>query len=170
MPFRVTAVQAKPVFLDREAPIAKSCAPIERAGVEGARLIAFPEVWVAGYPVWVDAAPGAALAKRAFARLGAAAREAGAYVVIGVHELVGNTIYAALLHFGPDGVILGVHRKLMPTYQERMLCGRGEGGRARPDRPRHPMGHNMKIVQERTGHRPAAFTLDRYGHAMNAAA
>jgi len=147
VPFRVAAVQATPVFLEREATIAKGCALIARAGGEGARLIAFPEVWVAGYPVWLDAAPGAALwdhppAKRAFARLvasavtvpgpetarlGAAARAAGAYVVIGVHELVGGTIYAALLYFGPDGALLGVHRKLMPTYQERMLWGQGDG-------------------------------------------
>ncbi len=61
VPFRVTAVQATPVFLDREATIAKGCALIAQAGAEGARLIAFPEVWVAGYPVWLDNAPGAAL-------------------------------------------------------------------------------------------------------------
>ncbi len=61
------------------------------------------------------------------ARLGAAARAAGAYVVIGVHELGGGTIYASLLYFGPDGALLGVHRKLLPTYQERLLWGQGDG-------------------------------------------
>jgi len=146
-PFRVAAVQATPAFLDREATIAKGCALIARAGAEGARLIAFPEVWVAGYPVWLDLAPGAALwdhppAKRAYARLvasavrvpgpetarlGAAARAAGAYVVIGVHELAGSTLYCSLLYFGPDGALLGVHRKLLPTYQERLLWGQGDG-------------------------------------------
>lgn len=146
-PFRVAAVQATPAFLDREATIAKGCALIARAGAEGARLIAFPEVWVAGYPVWLDFAPGAALwdhppAKRAFARLvasavrvpgpetarlGAAARAAKAYVVMGVHELGGGTLYCSLLYFGPDGALLGVHRKLLPTYQERMLWGQGDG-------------------------------------------
>lgn len=147
-PFRVAAVQATPAFLDREATIAKGCALIARAGAEGARLIAFPEVWVAGYPVWLDFAPGAALwdhppAKRAFARLvasavtvpgpetarlGAAARAASAYVVMGAHELGGGTLYCSLLYFGPDGALLGVHRKLLPTYQERMLWGQGDGG------------------------------------------
>ncbi len=146
-PFRAAAVQATPVFLDRAATVAKACALIARAGAEGARLIAFPEVWVAGYPVWLDHAPGAALwdhppAKRAFARLvasaitvpgpetaqlGDAARAAGAYVVIGVHELGGGTVYCSLLYFGPDGALLGVHRKLLPTYQERLLWGQGDG-------------------------------------------
>jgi len=59
--FRVAAVQATPVFLDRDATIAKGCALIAQVGAEGAQLIAFPEVWVAGYPVWLDNAPGAAL-------------------------------------------------------------------------------------------------------------
>ncbi len=146
-PFRVAVVQATPAFLDREATVAKGCALIAEAASRGAQVIAFPEVWVAGYPVWLDFAPGAALwdhppAKRVFARLvvsavqvpgpaverlGAAARRANAYVVIGVHELAGSTIYASLLYFGPDGALLGVHRKLLPTYQERLLWGQGDG-------------------------------------------
>ncbi len=62
------------------------------------------------------------------ARLGAAARAASAYVVMGAHELGGGTLYCSLLYFGPDGALLGVHRKLLPTYQERMLWGQGDGG------------------------------------------
>ena len=144
---RVAAVQATPVFLDREATVARACLLIAEAAALGARVIAFPEVWISGYPVWLDAAPGAALwdhppAKRAFARLvasalsipgaeverlGEAARRAGAYVVVGAHELGGSTVYASQLFFGPDGRLLGVHRKLMPTYQERMLWGQGDG-------------------------------------------
>ncbi len=158
--FRVAAVQATPVYLDREATVAKGCALIAQAAAAGARLIAFPEVWVSGYPVWLDFAPGAALwdhppAKRAFARLvasavavpgpqvarlGAAAKEAGAYVVIGVHELAGSTIYASLLYFGPDGALLGVHRKLVPTYQERLLWGQGDGGLIVLDTPLGKLG------------------------------
>lgn len=146
-PFIVAAVQATPAFLDRATTVAKACDLIAHAAAAGARVIAFPETWVSGYPVWLDAAPGAALwdyppAKAAFARLvasavtvpgpdvitlGAAARAANAYVVVGVHELGGSTIYASLLYFGPDGALLGVHRKLMPTYQERMLWGQGDG-------------------------------------------
>ncbi|MDQ4099469.1 MAG: hypothetical protein M3121_03100, partial [Chloroflexota bacterium] len=112
---RVAAIQATPVFLDREATVARACLLIAEAAALGARVIAFPEVWISGYPVWLDAAPGAALwdhppAKRAFARLvasaisipsaevdrlGEATRRAGAYVVVGAHELGGSTLYAS---------------------------------------------------------------------------
>lgn len=146
-PFRVAVVQATPVFLDREATVEKGCALIAAAAAQGARIIAFPEVWVSGYPVWMDNSPEAAYwdhrpAKEIFARLvasaievpgpevarfGAAAKAANAYVVLGAHELGGSTVYCSQLFFGPDGALLGVHRKLMPTYQERMLWGQGDG-------------------------------------------
>ena len=146
-PYRVAAVQSTPVFLDRDATVEKTCALIAEAAEQGARLIAFPEVWLSGYPVWLDAAPGAALwdyppAKElylrlvasavsipgpAIERLGAAAKAANAYVVIGAHELAGGTIYCSQLFFRPDGALLGVHRKLMPTYQERLVWGCGDG-------------------------------------------
>lgn len=146
-PFRVAAIQATPVFLDREATIAKSCDLIAAAAAQGARVIGFPETWISGYPVWLDAAPGAALwghapAQAAYRRLvtsaitvpgpdverlAAAAKAANAYVVVGAHERGGGTLYCSLLYFGPDGSLLGVHRKLMPTYQERLLWGQGDG-------------------------------------------
>jgi nitrilase len=145
--FRVAAVQATPVFFDRDATVAKACDLIAQASAEGARIIAFPETFVSGYPVWLDEAPSAARwnhqpAKEAWTRLvesalvvpgphieriGAAAKRANAYVVLGAHELGGSTIYCAQLFFGPDGALLGVHRKLMPTYQERMVWGQGDG-------------------------------------------
>jgi predicted amidohydrolase len=66
--------------------------------------------------------PGPAIDK-----IGSAARAANAYVVTGAHELDGGTIYCSQLFFGPDGTLLGVHRKLMPTYQERLVWGLGDG-------------------------------------------
>ena len=61
--------------------------------------------------------------------LGAAAREAGVYLVIGVEEREphGTTIYNTILYFGPDGALLGKHRKLMPTGSERTVWGMGDG-------------------------------------------
>jgi len=145
--YRVAAVQSTPVFLDRDATVEKTCSLIARAAGEGARLIAFPEVWIPGYPVWLSGAPSAVLwghepARKAFRRLvanaitipsadvtriGAAARAANAYVVIGVHELSGGTLYCSQLFFGPTGELLGVHRKLKPTYDERLIWGQGDG-------------------------------------------
>ena len=60
-------------------------------------------------------------------RLGAAARKAAAYLVIGVIEKDGGTLYCTVLFFGPDGALLGKHRKTMPTAMERLIWGFGDG-------------------------------------------
>ena len=148
---RVAAVQAAPVFLDREASVAKACRLIAEAGANGAQLAVFPETWLPGYPVWLDVAPGAALwdhqpAKDAFVRLvanavevpgpttdalAAAASEAGCAVVIGINERErgrpSGTLYNTIVYLGADGRLIGKHRKLMPTYTERLVWGQGDG-------------------------------------------
>ena len=128
---RAAAVQAAPRFLDRETTTEKVCRLIGEAAREGAGLIVFPEAFVPGYPDWVwRCKPWDDGAADWFGRLvagavvvpgpttdaiGAAARQAGAYVVCGVDELEpnGGTVYNTLLFFGPDGSLLGKHRKLM---------------------------------------------------------
>jgi nitrilase len=143
------AVQATPVFLDREATVIKAIRLIEEVAAAGARLIAFPEAFISGYPYWLwgrgsDEDPG--LEQHAFAalwreaidvpgpeteRLGEAARTTGACVVIGVNERESEfgrgTLFNTLLMFAPDGRLIGRRRKLVPTYRERTVWGQGDG-------------------------------------------
>ena len=52
--FRVAAVQAAPVFLDREATVEKACSILSDVATQGAALAVFPETWIPGYPVWAN--------------------------------------------------------------------------------------------------------------------
>ena len=145
--FIATAIQAPPVFLDLPKSVEKACDLIADAARQGARLIVFPETWLTGYPLWFDLAPGAALwdskdANQVYQRLfenspsfgdqailvlGRAAKSAGAIIVMGLHERSGSTLYNTTLYIGIDGQIMGYHRKLVPTYTERLIWGRGDG-------------------------------------------
>jgi nitrilase len=142
---RVAVVQAAPVAFDLEATLAK----VERLTAEaaaGADLVAFPEAFVSCYPRGITF--GAAIGSRtpegrswfrrywessveipgpATERLGAIAREHGVHVVIGVIERDGGTLYCTAVFLGPDGALLGKHRKLMPTAAERLVWGYGDG-------------------------------------------
>ncbi|OGF17795.1 MAG: hypothetical protein A2W00_05980 [Candidatus Eisenbacteria bacterium RBG_16_71_46] len=147
-PFRVAAVQAAPVFLDRDATLEQACGLAATAASQGARLIVFPEVFVSGYPDWVWSVPPreramidglyAELVESAVevpgpatARLGDAARAAGAYLVIGVNErnveASGTSLFNTLLIFDPAGGLIGRHRKLIPTGGERLMWAPGDG-------------------------------------------
>ncbi len=147
MKFKVAAVQAAPVYLQREATIEKASDLAAAAASAGARLAVFPEAFVPTYPDWVwRMKPGDPLGEELFAILldqsvrvpspatdavGAIARKTKLYLAIGVNERDADgraaTIYNTLLYFGPDGTLLGKHRKLMPTSPERMVWGFGDG-------------------------------------------
>jgi nitrilase len=141
---RVAAVQAAYVLMDRDACVAKAVDLIGRAAADGAEVIVLPEAFVPGTPIWIDSRPIWDGDEEWYARLvdqavvvpgpvtdtlGAAAREAGAYVVIGVQEREphGATIYNTTLYLGPDGALLAKHRKLVPTGSERTVWGMGDG-------------------------------------------
>ena len=146
--YRAAAVQAAPVFLDTEATVAKACALIAEAAAAGARLIVFPEVFVPGYPYWnwtmtpVQGSPWFERLYRAsidipgpeVTALAEAARTAQATVVIGVNErdpFSMGTLYNSLVFLGPDGALLGVHRKLVPTWAEKLTWAGGDGSSLR---------------------------------------
>ena len=143
MTYLAAAVQRSP-GLTLEHGIEKAVAAIEEAGREGASLIVFPETWIPSYPYY----HGQSTNRQAFSahyqhtfehsiaipgddwsRIAGAAADASVHVVIGVNEREphAGTIYNTLAYLGPDGALLGKHRKLVPTLSERLVWGYGDG-------------------------------------------
>ena len=143
-------VQAAPALFDREASVEKACQLTAEASSQGAGLILFPEAYIPAYPrgftfgvrVGSRSPSGRMLWQRYWEnaievpgpetqRLGEAARRANSFLAIGVIErdsqYSGGTLYCTLLYFGPDGRLLGKHRKLKPTAAERLIWGEGDG-------------------------------------------
>jgi predicted amidohydrolase len=152
---KAAVVQAE-TCADLEAGLARTAGLIEEAASRGAKLVAFPETWIPGYPAWLDVCRSAGLwdnpaAKRAYrvmaenavsvpgpaaGRLAALASANEVTLVLGVIERVESgpgrgTLYNALLTFGPDGRLLNHHRKLVPTYTERLVWGPGDAAGVR---------------------------------------
>ncbi|MHB1809785.1 MAG: carbon-nitrogen hydrolase family protein [Solirubrobacteraceae bacterium] len=147
-PFLAAAVQAAPVYLDADATIEKAISLIERAAAAGARLVAFPEAFVPGYPYWnwiMSPIDGSAWFQRLVlasvdvpgrhvAALQAAARASGTHVVIGVNERSphsAGSIYNSVLTIDDGGQLIGVHRKLVPTWAEKLTWAHGDGSSLR---------------------------------------
>lgn len=147
---RASVIQASPVLFDLAGTVDKVVRLTAEAGQGGAELVLFPEAYVGGYP-W-GLAFGTAVGGRTPAgrrtwerywqgavdvpgpevtRMGEAAREAGVHLAVGVVErdsaFSGGTLYCTILYFGPDGTLLGKHRKLKPTAAERLIWGEGDG-------------------------------------------
>ncbi|MFD7093298.1 carbon-nitrogen hydrolase family protein [Streptomyces xanthophaeus] len=142
--FTAAAVQAAPVYLDAAATVEKTIALIAEAAAGGAELVVFPEVFVPGYPYWnwtMNPVQGSPWFERLYrsaidvpgpyvGQLCAAARQYGIVLVIGVNERSPHSLgvlYNTLLTIGPDGVLLGVHRKLVPTWAEKLTWTGGDG-------------------------------------------
>ena len=145
---RVAAIQAAPAFLDRDATVEKALGLIGEAAGNGAKLAAFPETWIPGYPAWIFGAAGwdDPAQKKVFGRLNAnavevpseatdalcrAAEAHGVFVAMGMTERDAEssrgTLYNSILFVSDEGEILGCHRKLMPTHAERIVWAQGDG-------------------------------------------
>jgi nitrilase len=147
--FIAAVVQDGSVFLDREASVHKTITLARQAAAQGARLVLFPEAFIAGYPrglsfgaiVGSRSAEGRKLYRRYVesaitipgpeaAQLAATAADLGIYLAAGVIERdqrTAGTLYCTLAVWGPDGTLLNLHRKIKPTASERLIWGEGDG-------------------------------------------
>lgn len=144
--FKVAVVQAAPVAFDLHASIQKAEALAGDAAAKGVQLVLFPEAFLSAYPRGLDF--GAVVGSRtdkgredflrywkssvdvpgpAVTLLGKIAQRNNIYLVMGVVEREGGTLYCTVLFFAPDGSFLGKHRKVMPTASERLVWGFGDG-------------------------------------------
>lgn len=146
----VAIAQISPVVLDREATTARIVDAIREAGTKGAQLVMFGETLLPAYPFWLcrtDAArfeaddqkqlqaayleQAVCIERGDLKQVCDAARGAGVWVVLGVAERPldrgGNTVYCSCVTISESGAIASVHRKLMPTYEERLTWGIGDG-------------------------------------------
>jgi len=147
---RIALAQIAPVFLSRDATIEKVVARVKEAADAGAALVAFGETLIPGYPRWLELTDGARfedpIQKRLHARylreavcieeghlepVRDAAEKAGLAVIIGVAERPrdrgGHSVYCSRVYIDPEGRVGSVHRKLMPTYEERLAWSVGDG-------------------------------------------
>jgi nitrilase len=147
---RVAVVQAASILFNKEASIQKACRLISEAGTNGSKIVLFPEAFVSSYArglsFGIKVGSRTPEGRRTWEKywnssidvpgpeteiLGAAAQAANVYLAIGVIEkdtqFNGGTLYCTLLYFGPDGSLLGKHRKLKPTAAERLIWGEGDG-------------------------------------------
>jgi nitrilase len=147
---RIAAAQARPYWLDPSATTKKVIAWLENAAAQQVELVAFPETFLSGYPSWLEHTGGArfddAMQKRAYAAyldaavevtgpeillITEAARDLGIFVYLGTIERdvsVGRgTVFCTLVAIDPQAGVVGTHRKLMPTFEERLVWGIGDG-------------------------------------------
>jgi aliphatic nitrilase len=142
--YKVAAAHVAPVFLDAERSVLKACSVIEEAAAHGARLIAFPEAFLPGFPVWAAlaapirthelfkrlAASAITIDGPELARIRRTAQGTGVFVSIGFTEGTPTSVgclWNSNSLIGADGNILNHHRKLVPTWYEKLIWANGDG-------------------------------------------
>ena len=151
-PIKLAVVQHSPVYLNLQKSLEKSIALIDQAAGDGANIIVFGETWLSGYPAWLDYCHDVALwdyepAKEVFSRLYhnslqipgpetdrlcLVAKDHEVVICMGLNEITGGgkasgTIFNSLIIINEKGEIVNHHRKLMPTYTEKLIYGLGDG-------------------------------------------
>ena len=147
---KVGVAQVAPIWLDRDATVSKLLEWIREAASRNCELVVFGEALIPGYPFWVERTDGArfesTLQKELYRHyveqsvcieagdlepIVAAARSNGIAVYVGVMERApdrgGHSLYASMVYIDASGEIGSVHRKLMPTYEERLVWAIGDG-------------------------------------------
>ncbi len=145
MRLTVGIAQFAPVVLDLKGSVEKAVEIISMATKRNVKLLVFPETWIPVYPIWVDMGTysqwdnkqskrlyarlhqnSLQLGSREFDMLAAACRKAKMYVMLGANERVGKSIYNSFFFFNSKGELIGHHRKLVPTFGERLVWGQGD--------------------------------------------
>ena len=142
----VAIVQYPPIFMNLAQSLDLALTYIDECVATGAEIIVFPETWLPGYPVWLDYSPMAGvwdhppaktlfrllfensivIEDEYFEKLRSSAKQNKCLIVMGCHEKVGRSLFNSMFYFKVDGTY-DLHRKLMPTYTERLIWGLGDG-------------------------------------------
>ena len=152
-PVKVAVAQISPEYMDKEGTVDRVCKTIESAGRKGAEFVAFPEMFIPGYPYWrgvtgtrwaefmVTYQKNSVRIPDDLASILDSAGSAGVNVVLGVSELDSMpgsmTLYNTIVFISSEGRVIGKHRKLMPTHGERMVWGLGDGTDIKVHRTEH---------------------------------
>lgn len=137
----VAAVQAAPVYMNLGATVEKTCQLVDEAASNGAKVIAFPEAFIPGYPWWIWLGNGdygmpfyiklyknaVEIPSPATKKLAEAAKRNKVYYCVSVTEKDGGSLYLTQLWFNPQGNLIGKHRKLKASSTEMTIWGDGDG-------------------------------------------
>jgi nitrilase len=180
--YKVAAAHVAPVFLDLEATVEKTCSVIEESARNGAELIAFPETYIPAFPVWCGlrspiynhdlfrrlAANSMLVPGPELARICSTVRKCGVFVALGLNEGTKASVgclWNTNVLIGDDGSILNHHRKLVPTFYEKLVWANGDGAGLRVNETR--IGRIGMLICGENANPLSRFTLMAQGEQVH---